>query len=154
MTDEKDREDLRLEGLRGYRYDKRFKPLSVDGPDALPLGHRIVSTINLSTGEKGRASLTDTGRLDELTSDPSTPLPALTSDRRRAWVVRDGDIGIGPPPKLFAEDARRKPYQCTARACEGPGALRSEEHTSELQSLMRISYAVFCLKQKKHTSTP
>src|SRR3546814_1556202 len=27
---------------------------------------------------------------------------------------------------------------------------RSEEHTSELQSLMRISYAVFCLKQKKH----
>src|SRR3546814_2646777 len=39
------------------------------------------------------------------------------------------------------------------------GALRSEEHTSELQSLMRISYAVFCLKKKntkltnpKHTS--
>src|SRR3546814_5031614 len=36
--------------------------------------------------------------------------------------------------------------------------LRSEEHTSELQSLMRISYAVFCLKKKKtknhtHTST-
>src|SRR3546814_2236186 len=32
----------------------------------------------------------------------------------------------------------------------GPaGKLRSEEHTSELQSLMRISYAVFCLKKKK-----
>src|SRR3546814_7286445 len=30
--------------------------------------------------------------------------------------------------------------------------LRSEEHTSELQSLMRISYAVFCLKKKKQTS--
>src|SRR3546814_5033493 len=30
--------------------------------------------------------------------------------------------------------------------------LRSEEHTSELQSLMRTSYAVFCLKKKKHTS--
>src|SRR3546814_6582477 len=29
-------------------------------------------------------------------------------------------------------------------------AMRSEEHTSELQSLMRISYAVFCLKTKKH----
>src|SRR3546814_5246846 len=28
---------------------------------------------------------------------------------------------------------------------------RSEEHTSELQSLMRISYAVFCLQKKKHT---
>src|SRR3546814_1030006 len=30
-----------------------------------------------------------------------------------------------------------------------PGGYRSEEHTSELQSLMRISYAVFCLKKKK-----
>src|SRR3546814_1651487 len=30
--------------------------------------------------------------------------------------------------------------------------VRSEEHTSELQSLMRISYAVFCLKQKTHTN--
>src|SRR3546814_7788377 len=30
---------------------------------------------------------------------------------------------------------------------------RSEEHTSELQSLMRTSYAVFCLKQKKNTTT-
>src|SRR3546814_2364873 len=39
---------------------------------------------------------------------------------------------------------------------DGVGALeddegRSEEHTSELQSLMRISYAVFCLKKKKYT---
>src|SRR3546814_7346563 len=37
------------------------------------------------------------------------------------------------------------------------GAMRSEEHTSELQSLMRISYAVFCLKKKtttnRHTRT-
>src|SRR3546814_1426159 len=33
------------------------------------------------------------------------------------------------------------------------GALRSEEHTSELQSLMRISYAVFCLKKKIQNNT-
>src|SRR3546814_2420569 len=33
------------------------------------------------------------------------------------------------------------------------GAPRSEEHTSELQSLMRISYAVFCLKKKKNKQT-
>src|SRR3546814_10857909 len=32
-------------------------------------------------------------------------------------------------------------------------AVRSEEHTSELQSLMRISYAVFCLKKKTHIRT-
>src|SRR3546814_9023582 len=35
---------------------------------------------------------------------------------------------------------------------ERDGGVRSEEHTSELQSLMRISYAVFCLKKKKHTN--
>src|SRR3546814_9564231 len=33
------------------------------------------------------------------------------------------------------------------------GGNRSEEHTSELQSLMRISYAVFCLKKKKNKTT-
>src|SRR3546814_3028058 len=42
------------------------------------------------------------------------------------------------------------------RGAVGPAALgrvRSEEHTSELQSLMRISYAVFCLKKNKKCST-
>src|SRR3546814_4099020 len=41
------------------------------------------------------------------------------------------------------------------RPTAAAAATRSEEHTSELQSLMRISYAVFCLKKKKnHRSTP
>src|SRR3546814_9797731 len=48
------------------------------------------------------------------------------------------------------------PYCRHARRREGRSGqehprLRSEEHTSELQSLMRISYAVFCLKKKKKT---
>src|SRR3546814_9940323 len=38
----------------------------------------------------------------------------------------------------------------TLKVQEIPSGYRSEEHTSELQSLMRISYAVFCLKKKKH----
>src|SRR3546814_4485976 len=38
---------------------------------------------------------------------------------------------------------------CPSSASAGSTAARSEEHTSELQSLMRISYAVFCLKKKK-----
>src|SRR3546814_9003994 len=52
-----------------------------------------------------------------------------------------GPARRGPP--LFPAD-RRRPLHWS----------RSEEHTSELQSLMRISYAVFCLKKKKtpHTS--
>src|SRR3546814_2191623 len=38
-----------------------------------------------------------------------------------------------------------------SRRCLDESAVRSEEHTSELQSLMRISYAVFCLKKKIKT---
>src|SRR3546814_2118825 len=41
-----------------------------------------------------------------------------------------------------------------SRAVEVPRLSRSEEHTSELQSLMRISYAVFCLKQKTQRQNP
>src|SRR3546814_4868411 len=52
------------------------------------------------------------------------------------------------------EDPRAFPawaYRIASRACAGEiGHARSEEHTSELQSLMRISYAVFCLKKKKN----
>src|SRR3546814_5291064 len=44
------------------------------------------------------------------------------------------------------------PWNRAARRAAAPGPIcpRSEEHTSELQSLMRISYAVFCLKKKKN----
>src|SRR3546814_2961472 len=50
---------------------------------------------------------------------------------------------VAPPYGLLVSSQR----------CHGhpgrPAFIRSEEHTSELQSLMRISYAVFCLKKKK-----
>src|SRR3546814_6847084 len=54
------------------------------------------------------------------------------------------------------EDTSFRPRTDFGRVSALPiGTLRSEEHTSELQSLMRISYAVFCLKKKKHdTNTP
>src|SRR3546814_7045799 len=47
----------------------------------------------------------------------------------------------------FAHFLRERAVQALAQAVH----LRSEEHTSELQSLMRISYAVFCLKKKKNS---
>src|SRR3546814_2501345 len=56
---------------------------------------------------------------------------------RRKWKCSDGGHGTRPPVAV------RPP---------ATGGFRSEEHTSELQSLMRISYAVFCLKKK--TKTP
>src|SRR3546814_11968060 len=54
------------------------------------------------------------------------------------------------PPRSNASAARSA--CCSAAGTRSPStksATRSEEHTSELQSLMRISYAVFCLKKKK-----
>src|SRR3546814_4463075 len=60
--------------------------------------------------------------------------------------------GCLPPP-------HRRRHHLTQCETAGQTPARSEEHTSELQSLMRISYAVFCLKKKQHnnntnTSTP
>src|SRR3546814_14695205 len=46
------------------------------------------------------------------------------------------------------------PETSIASICSVTRIDRSEEHTSELQSLMRISYAVFCLKKKKQYNTP
>src|SRR3546814_4083934 len=49
----------------------------------------------------------------------------------------------------------RRYHGLQRRGCLAPGNRRSEEHTSELQSLLRISYAVFCLKKnKKNIHTP
>src|SRR3546814_8963686 len=51
-------------------------------------------------------------------------------------------------PNLFPMAASRDLVQAKDSISWISGSLRSEEHTSELQSLMRISYAVFCLKKK------
>src|SRR3546814_6631379 len=53
--------------------------------------------------------------------------------------------------KLDVGDERVSRIARVELAKSGATKLRSEEHTSELQSLMRISYAVFCLKKKKNT---
>src|SRR3546814_8935746 len=63
------------------------------------------------------------------------------------FLYRAGRFRTGGRP----QDVRRRKLSDPAPATVG-GRLprrRSEEHTSELQSLMRISYAVFCLKNKK-----
>src|SRR3546814_7029979 len=53
-------------------------------------------------------------------------------------------VGFAVPPPLPGA-------RCALTAPFHPYLPRSEEHTSELQSLMRISYAVFCLKKKQNT---
>src|SRR3546814_6040441 len=54
-----------------------------------------------------------------------------------------------PPFRLWNMEDRNSGRILQRHHVIGRGRLRSEEHTSELQSLMRISYAVFCLKKKK-----
>src|SRR3546814_7783441 len=63
----------------------------------------------------------------------------LAETRKNATVAREYEIAL--PVELSTDERRELAL----------GLARSEEHTSELQSLMRISYAVFCLK-KKNTS--
>src|SRR3546814_357857 len=54
-----------------------------------------------------------------------------------------------PQPRIWEKESTPN-FTGTALAYRPKGALRSEEHTSELQSLMRISYAVFCLTKKTY----
>src|SRR3546814_10601235 len=56
-------------------------------------------------------------------------------------------------PKREGSNSKKTAFKAwNARLRSGVKAERSEEHTSELQSLMRISYAVFCLQKKKKSS--
>src|SRR3546814_6310773 len=100
--------------------------------------------------------------------------PRRKGDRRRAVIHADfrpiddpeplaerfGNIerrigdeaGHGVQPISKAGDGSNIRPSARQRADDKRAQRRSEEHTSELQSLMRISYAVFCLKKKKHTN--
>src|SRR3546814_6578490 len=78
--------------------------------------------------------------------------------RRTARLRRGGEgppVGLGSPQARPWQPAVRGPARSSwhhpDRGRRRFGSVRSEEHTSELQSLMRISYDVFCLKKKTHT---
>src|SRR3546814_15202334 len=60
-------------------------------------------------------------------------------------LVRSNPVASPGP----SSPAPQRTTNCQVWKLARPATTRSEEHTSELQSLMRISYAVFCLKKKK-----
>src|SRR3546814_5588971 len=68
------------------------------------------------------------------------------ANMRATTPKSDQAVQPGPPPWSRKRGA---PSPISMRWNSRPATDRSEEHTSELQSLMRISYAVFCLKKKK-----
>src|SRR3546814_2300316 len=99
--------------------------------------------------------------LDEIAKD-YVQMTLELGEREPGYV----DAYYGPAP--WADAAKANPRGSTALAAGAAdlirrlnlapasakdSASRSEEHTSELQSLMRISYAVFCLKKKTNTTT-
>src|SRR3546814_8375605 len=77
------------------------------------------------------------------------PIERINADARALPLV-DGSVDV-----LFCNlclqwvDNLSAAFAGFRRALRPGGLLRSEEHTSEVQSLMRTSYAVFCLKKKK-----
>src|SRR3546814_3860166 len=99
------------------------------------IGHplNMMETLGLRTGELHAALAIDT-------DDPAFTVEPVTAEDLEAWVTD-------------AEEQSTAAFDGLARARTSAtgDAGRSEEHTSELQSLMRISNAVFCLKKKKNT---
>src|SRR3546814_3943645 len=95
-------------------------------------------------------------RMSDWSSDVcSSDLASSRSSSRSP--CRSGAPASGGAPKPMARRVGRATAKSARLACSGPMAsfsvawvapIRSEEHTSELQSLMRSSYAVFCLKTK------
>src|SRR3546814_3486307 len=82
-------------------------------------------------------------------SSHSAPRPSA------GWPTPFRLESVATPP-VENQELKSPRLQGDARLCGGLPAGRSEEHTSELQSLMRISYAVFCLTNKNnqhHTTT-
>src|SRR3546814_1292940 len=79
----------------------------------------------------------------------------LCFEAKRNLTVRGFLVSIASDKALPISEDSQAGQRCQASspitsALDLPSIARSEEHTSELQSLMRISYAVFCLKKKKN----
>src|SRR3546814_8318622 len=88
-----------------------------------------------------------------------TLFPYTTLFRSVGGARRDRPAMLGPvaewgAARPSAACGHRRLRRAGARRRARPAGERSEEHTSELPSLMRISYAVFCLKKKKKENGP
>src|SRR3546814_1456705 len=95
----------------------------------------------------GRASTIFSAEDRPYHRNPTTWMAGSSPAMTRLWEDRDQPpqpFGGGPSSGCSIRRATRPPpFTWVSR-------IRSEEHTSELQSLMRLSYAVFCLKKKNH----
>src|SRR3546814_8133107 len=130
----------------------------------LPRSTRTDTPFPYTTLVRSHIVVLDQRGADHLVLDPVTQVNRGGGDQRRQDEPendeRQDDAAAQPPPvtALARQCALRCSHparRCGIRCRGGSGSAgwgmvcrRSEEHTSELQSLMRISYAVFCLKKK------
>src|SRR3546814_8692057 len=90
---------------------------------------------------------------DDLELGAAEALSRQADDCRRAGAERAAQREVSAMQACHADNNGQAEPRAAFLAQVGVAHLverRSEEHTSELQSLMRISYAVFCLKKKTH----
>src|SRR3546814_1522859 len=116
----------------------------------------LIACLKFETGQAGQ------DLLFALDSPACPNVPSLPVDEKRAIEIETLGISFDDHPLAGAWSHIRRLSAVSLSKIEdfaGCGAItvlvrveRSEEHTSELQSLMRISYAVFCLKKKQHKS--
>src|SRR3546814_4779272 len=119
------------------------KPLDLDLIRRLAIGHELLITIEEGAiGGFGAHVLTlvsDEGLIDSGLKIRTLRLPDVFQDHDK--------------PEVQYADAHLDAAGIVDAALAALRHNRSEEHTSELQSLMRISYAVFCLKKKKNITS-
>src|SRR3546814_7696729 len=105
---------------------RKNSPSTSSGPTEIEIWARCTKACQIANLWQVRLMNSDVSTIARRVRDQADALPDLF-----------GRFDFDKAPERWAPEA---------------DAVRSEEHTSELQSLMRISYAVFCLKKKKNTT--
>src|SRR3546814_2237897 len=130
--------------------DRRRKPrsrhevIAVSKPRPPSAAERMCASSGLATRPGGRA----TSRIMGAADPTSTDAGASTADSRAAPMV--ACASVTRDDEYSRTRAHPNSVSIRPRAWGAGRYERSEEHTSALQSLMRISYAVFCLKKKNN----
>src|SRR3546814_2024931 len=85
--------------------------------------------------------------------EPAEPVQAAPEENPVGKAQNSIAEAFSPAPALSSGMVRKPAIVPPVNGTKTPARRRSEEHTSELQSLMRISYAVFCLKKQNEVFT-
>src|SRR3546814_3724029 len=123
---------------------------------AFALSQGLAQTREAAAGRRKEFETWLDDELEEISSeDLIDPQHFLRWQLSLGRDVRDLFDDLPELVELTGTDGRRRRYNVIPARRDGRVGWmdRSEEHTPELQSLMRLSYAVFCLKKKKTTST-